>query len=102
MHRRSLVPLLAAVALAPACRDAATAPQPISQHVFQTVSAALSGPSTSAPAQAFALLPSARVIPIITSGDAVGSAGYVYGPIPDGLGGYSDGQNLILYSNHEL
>lgn len=102
MHRRSLLPLFATLALAPACRDAATAPQPISQQAFQSISAALSGPSTNAPAQAFALVPKARVVPIITTGDAVGSAGFVYGPIPDGLGGYSDGQHLILYSNHEL
>ena len=102
MHHRSLVALLAAVALAPACRDAATAPQPVSQQVFQTINASLIGPSTTAPAQAYALVPSATVTPIITSGDPVGTSGYVYGPVPDGLGGYRDGQNLILYSNHEL
>lgn len=100
MQRLTQFSLLAAVALAPACRDAATA-APISQQVFQAVSASLSGP-TSAPAQAFAIVPAARVTPIITSGDAIGSAGYVYGPVPDGLGGYSDGESLVLYSNHEL
>lgn len=101
MQRLTLLSLLGVVASVPACHDVASAP-PISQQVFQTINASLSGPSTSAPAQAYALVPAARVIPIITSGDAIGSAGYVYGPVPDGLGGYSDGQNLILYSNHEL
>jgi len=101
MQRLTLFTLLSAVASAPACHDAASAP-PLSQQVFQNVSASLSARSTSAPAQAYALVSSARVTPIITSGDAVGSAGYVFGPVPDGLGGYSDGQNLVLYANHEL
>jgi len=101
MHRRTLVPLLAGFALATACREAATT-APISQQVFQTINASLSGPSTSQPAQAYALVPSARVTPIITSGDAIGSAGYVFGPTPDGLGAYADGPNLIVYANHEL
>jgi hypothetical protein len=100
MQRLTLFSLLV-VASVPACHDVASGP-PISQQVFQSISASLSGPSTSAPAQAYALDPSARVTPIITSGDAIGSAGYVFGPVPDGLGGYSDGQDLVLYANHEL
>jgi hypothetical protein len=101
MQRLTLFSLLSLVASVPACHDATSAP-PISQQVFQSISASLSGPSTSARPQAYPLVPSARVTPIITSGDAVGSDGYVYGPVPDGLGGYGDGQNLVLYSNHEL
>ncbi len=101
MQRLTLFSLLTVVASLPACRDGATAP-PISQQVFQAVSTSLAEASTSQPAQAFGVVPSARVIPIITSGDAIGSAGYVFGPVPDGLGGYSDGQNLVLYANHEL
>jgi len=100
MRRFSALPLLA-VALAPACRDAATA-APISQQVFQSIRTSLSGPSTSAPAQAFALVPSARVTPIVTTGDAVGDAGYVFAPIPDGLGAYGDGNDVVVYANHEL
>jgi len=101
MQHLSRLALLTVLAAVPACHEAATA-LPLSQQVFQAVSASLAGPSTSEPAQAFAIVPSARVIPIITSGDAIGSAGYVFGPVPDGLGGYSDGQNLVLYANHEL
>jgi hypothetical protein len=100
MQRLSLFSLVSVVSVT-ACHDAASAP-PIIQQVFQTVSESLSGPSTTAPAQAFAIEPSARVIPIITTGDAIGSAGYVYGPIPDGLGAYRDGHDVVVYSNHEL
>jgi hypothetical protein len=94
------LPLLVAAALAPACRDAATAP-PISQQVFQTISASLSGPSTAAPAQAYAVVPSARVIPLLTVGDAVG-ASYVAAPIPDGLGAHGEDGDVVVYMNHEL
>jgi hypothetical protein len=90
-----------AVTLVPACRDAATA-VPISQQVFQSISTSLSGPSTSAPAQAFAVVPSATVTPIVSTGDAVGDAGYVFAPIPDGLGAYGDGKDVVVYANHEL
>ncbi|MGH7519928.1 MAG: alkaline phosphatase PhoX [Gemmatimonadales bacterium] len=99
--RRMLTTLPLLAVLAAACRDPATAP-PISQHVFQTISRSLSGPSTSAPAQAYAVVPSASVTPIITTGDGVGSAGYVFAPIPDGLGAYGEGQDVIVYANHEL
>jgi hypothetical protein len=102
MHRRTLVPVLATLVMAFACRkDIPTVPV-VNQKLFPTINASLPGPSTSQPAQAFALVPSARVIPILTSGDAVGNSGYVYGPIPDGLGAYADGQNIVVYSNHEL
>ena len=99
--RRSRKLLVITFALALACRDTTTAP-PISQQVFQSIRESLSGPSTSAPAQAYALGPAASVTPIITSGDAVGAAGYVFGPTPDGLGAYADGASLIVYANHEL
>ncbi|HXO86009.1 MAG TPA: alkaline phosphatase PhoX [Gemmatimonadales bacterium] len=98
MRGFSVVPLLA-VALA--CRDAATA-APISQQVFQSIRTSLSGPSTSAAAQAFAVVPAATVTPIITTGDAVGDAGYVFAPIPDGLGAHGDGNDVVVYANHEL
>src|ERR671930_1682262 len=92
--RRSRKLLVIMFALALACRDTTTAP-PISQQVFQSIRESLSGPSTSAPAQAYALAPAASVTPIITSGDAVGEAGYVLGPKQDGLGVYDDGANVI-------
>jgi uncharacterized protein DUF839 len=63
---------------------------------------------TSQPAQARALLPQAQLKPIITVGDAIPGAAdadaeqRVWGPIPDGLGGYQEGNDLVLFANHEI
>jgi len=59
------------------------------------------GFTTSATPQAYAVALNATVTPIITAGDRLPS-GYVFAPIPDGLGAYQDGQDLIVYANHEL
>lgn len=63
---------------------------------------------TSQPAQARALLPQGRLKPIITVGDAIPGAAdadaeqRVWAPIPDGLGAYQDGNDLVLFANHEI
>ena len=63
---------------------------------------------TSPPAQARALLAQARLKPIITVGDAIPGATdadaeqRVWAPIPDGLGAYQDGNDLVLFANHEI
>jgi Bacterial protein of unknown function (DUF839) len=43
----------------------------------------------------------ATVQAILTSGDTV-PGGFVYPPRPDGLGGYAEGGQLVLFGNHEL
>ncbi|MFL5542544.1 MAG: alkaline phosphatase PhoX, partial [Longimicrobiaceae bacterium] len=43
----------------------------------------------------------AEVTPILTVGDTLPD-GFVWAPVPDGLGGYLDGGRLVLFSNHEL
>jgi hypothetical protein len=59
--------------------------------------------STSRPAQARALLPQAEIQPIISVGDPLpNSGGKFFQPIPDGLGAYRDGNDLVLFVNHEL
>jgi hypothetical protein len=57
---------------------------------------------TAQPAQA-TLMPGVRgeIQPLLTVGDTLPN-GSVWAPIPDGLGGYLSGNDLILYSNHEL
>jgi hypothetical protein len=64
---------------------------------------------TSQPAQARALLPEARLKPIITVGDPIPGQESnadpeqrVWAPIPDGLGAYQDGSGLVLFANHEI
>jgi Alkaline phosphatase PhoX len=63
---------------------------------------------TSQPAQARALLAQAQLKPIITVGDAIPGATdadaeqRVWAPIPDGLGAYQDGNDLVLFANHEI
>lgn len=42
-----------------------------------------------------------EIQPLLTVGDTLPD-GSVWAPIPDGLGGYPSGNDLILYSNHEL
>jgi hypothetical protein len=57
--------------------------------------------STASAPQAAPLVPQASLVPIITVGDRLAS-GFVFPPIPDGLGAYRDGANWIVYANHEL
>ena len=63
---------------------------------------------TSQPAQARAILPQAKVQPIITVGDPIPGATdadaeqRVWAPIPDGLGAYQTADGLVLFANHEI
>jgi len=43
----------------------------------------------------------AEVQPILSVGDTL-PGGFVWAPVPDGLGGYLDGRELVLFANHEL
>lgn len=58
------------------------------------------GYRTAQPAMATGLN-GATVTPILSVGDTV-PGGFVYSPIPDGLGGYVEGDRLILFNNHEI
>jgi hypothetical protein len=64
---------------------------------------------TDQPAQATALVPSVQLKPIITVGDPLPGAESnpdpelrVWAPIPDGLGAYVQGDELVLPANHEM
>ncbi len=57
---------------------------------------------TAQPAQAEALLPQARVTPIITSGDIIPGTTVAWAPTPDGLGAYLANGSLFVFANHEL
>ena len=64
---------------------------------------------TSQPAQARSLLAQATLKPIITVGDPLPGQESnsdpeqrVWAPIPDGLGGFQDGNGLVLFANHEI
>src|SRR4051794_19766559 len=73
------------------------------------LAAAPAGFVTSRPAQAHTLLPQASLKPIITVGDPIPGQESnpdpeqrVWAPIPDGLGAYREGANLVLFANHEI
>ena len=64
---------------------------------------------TSQPAQARTLVPQAELKPIISVGDPIPGQESnpdpeqrVWDPIPDGLGAYQDGNDLVLFVNHEI
>jgi Bacterial protein of unknown function (DUF839) len=57
---------------------------------------------TSQPAQAEAVVPNAVVKPIISTGDLMPGSNEPWGPIPDGLGAYSERGDLFVFANHEL
>ncbi len=64
---------------------------------------------TSQPALARSLLPQARLKPILTVGDPLPGQESnsdpeqrVWAPLPDGLGAYGDGADLVLFANHEI
>src|ERR1041385_6769639 len=90
---------LCAAAMALGCdrRDPALATAPSLERAAQATAGFL---TTEAP-QPRAPPPAAHVPPIIPVGDRLPN-GYVFPPIPDGLGAYQDAGDLIVYSNHEL
>lgn len=57
---------------------------------------------TAQPAQA-RMMPGipGEVLPLLTVGDTLPN-GAVWAPIPDGLGGYAAGEQVVLFANHEL
>src|SRR3712207_3830069 len=60
------------------------------------------GQSTTAPAYVVPSLPTGVVVrPILTVGERAPN-GYRMVGFPDGLGALADGQNLVLFMNHEL
>ena len=88
--------LIAALA---ACQDSSSvAPSP---RMAVTRGATPNGFVTSQTPQAYPVVPSATVFPILTVGDSLDN-GFRWAPTPDGLGAYQDGGNLIVFANHEL
>ena len=63
--------------------------------------AATTGFRTSQPSQATALLPNIDLLPLVTVGDQL-PGGLSWNPVPDGLGAYRAGEDLVLFANHEL
>lgn len=57
---------------------------------------------TAQPAQAEAVSPLARVKPIISAGDLMPGSNEPWGPVPDGLGAYTERGSLFVFANHEL
>ena len=99
MHNASTSILLAALAagLIGCDRD-----QDLSPTAAPALSTSINaGFRTNQPTQAIALTPSADLIPLVTVGDTL-PGGAVWAPIPDGLGAYGAGNELVLYANHEL
>src|SRR5213593_2093071 len=99
--QRFTTPFLTAAALLAGCDPHAERPAPTAPRFSQAAAPSSAGFVTSQAPQAHAVAPSAAVQPIITVGDRLPS-GYVFAPIPDGLGAYSEGGDLVVYANHEL
>ncbi|MGH7547677.1 MAG: hypothetical protein ACREMM_05855 [Gemmatimonadales bacterium] len=92
---------LCAVAVLASCDRATPRPAPTAPLSAPAATMSAAGFTTSAAPQAYALVRRAKVRPIITVGDRLPS-GYVFAPIPDGLGAYGEGVDLVVYANHEL
>lgn len=93
------IALVLCAALASAC-DHAERPSPVAPSL-ERASATAAGFLTASVPQAVPLVSQATVVPIITTGDQLAN-GFIYAPIPDGLGAHRDGADLVVYSNHEL
>jgi Ca2+-binding RTX toxin-like protein len=58
--------------------------------------------TTSTPSYILPLEPNVRIVPIVTSGDALPNDGY-FGGVPDGIGAYDNGDGtMTVLVNHEL
>ncbi len=102
---RVLPTLLAAgaVTFAAACSDSTPAtPTAATTRALASAKDAGAGFRTSQPAQARALDPQATVTPIISVGDNIPGLDQPWAPVPDGLGAYLDGGNLVVFANHEI
>lgn len=100
--------LLAATIALVAC-DQQPDPPPAPSAPSPDVATTATGFITSQPSQARALIDGSKLKPIITVGDPLPGQESnsdpeqrVYAPIPDGLGGYRDGNDLVLFANHEI
>jgi Bacterial protein of unknown function (DUF839) len=100
MLRPSFLLVAAPLALL-ACDPDDLPPTPPGETPALSATAEAPGFVTSQPAQAHVLAPGARLKPILTVGDELPS-GFKWAPIPDGLGAYKEGNELILFANHEL
>jgi len=90
---------LSAAALLTGCDRAASRMPPSAPSLAQ--SSAAVGFTTSESPQALSVSPGAVIQPIITVGDRL-PGGFVFDPIPDGLGAHVEGHDLVVYANHEL
>ncbi len=75
---------------------------PDAQSPAAPLSRGVSPQLTSQPAQARLLGRKGELIPLLSVGDSLPPAGAAWAPVPDGLGGYQSGGDLILFANHEL
>jgi hypothetical protein len=91
--------LMAAAACADTPNAGVTGPAGALLHFQHNPSA---GFVTSQPPQARALLPQAKLVPILSSGDILPGSGAPWAPTPDGLGAYAEHGKLVVFANHEL
>ena len=92
MHRRACsVAALAATALAAVAASPAIAASGIG-----------TGPSTTKSPYVLPAADGVFVKSLLTTGDLPAGNGYRYVGIPDGLGAQRDGDDIVVYNNHEL
>jgi hypothetical protein len=102
--RRNIAALMGAAALA-ACssgdQQSPASTSAVNGQVSANLRSSLSG-STTQPAQAEVLLPQARLVPIISSGDLMPGSNLPWAPTPDGLGAFREGRSVVVFANHEI
>ncbi len=105
MHVRWLVAAAAAIGVAAACNKDQESVAPVSadaEVALHRQHQQDEGFQTSQPAQAEALVPGAKLVPILTTGDILPGSGLPWAPTPDGLGAFSDGRSITIFASHEL
>ena len=99
--RRTLAAAAVIVALA-ACNKDQDSVAPAADADAAMSRAADEGFQTTQPAQAEVLIPGAKLIPILTTGDILPGSNLPWGPVPDGLGAYGTGASVTIFANHEI
>ena len=82
-----------------ACNDPAANTPPAS---IAAQTRATSGIVTAQPAQAELKVSGGQLVPLLTTGDLLPGSNLPWAPTPDGLGAYRDGDDIVVFANHEI
>jgi len=105
MHVRWILTAAAALAVVAACNKDQESVAPVAAEAdvaFHRQNNGNEGFQTEQPAQAEGLVPGAKLVPILTTGDILPGSNLPWAPVPDGLGAYRDGRGVTVFANHEI